>query len=340
MNILHVGIFEDHALGGDIIFRKGLELNGVNVEPFDYRAITEELGIKGMRAALMERARGKDLLFIGKGELLDKDCLHTIRRAGTQVALWYGEPPHLKAFSWLADLLPEVDFLFSSTSGNIVKQYEKISPNTLVSYYVNPVDPDLVKDLPPVAKAYDIVFTGTKHKDLPGLKSEERQQTIDYLLSRKDVTFFGNAHIQGINRWLTKLGLKKKPRKIRGQEYVQAIRQARIGVGVNTIQNQPRYTSDRLQHYLMFGTFFMPWHFPELERLFQLDKEIVPFYDIEDLTKKLDYFLAHDSEREEIARAGQARILRDYNTQKVTRMMLDIMDKGHSDLYPWLAEQG
>ncbi len=49
-----------------------------------------------------------------------------------------------------------------------------------------------------------------------------------------------------------------------------------------------------------------------LDELFEIGREIVVYRDDGDLLEKIAYYLAHDKEREAIARAGQARTLREH----------------------------
>jgi len=59
-----------------------------------------------------------------------------------------------------------------------------------------------------------------------------------------------------------------------------------------------------------------------LEELFEPGREIVIYQDDEDMLKKIAYYLAHEEEREAIARAGQRRILREHTyAHRMTKMV-------------------
>jgi O-antigen biosynthesis protein len=49
-----------------------------------------------------------------------------------------------------------------------------------------------------------------------------------------------------------------------------------------------------------------------LEDIFEDGKELVTYSDFNDLTGKIDYYLGHEEEREKIAAAGRARVLREH----------------------------
>lgn len=343
MTILQVGIFRDHALGGCLVFEKGLRQNGCEVERFDYRTLSAEVGIAEMNRRFVERAAGKDLVFIGKGETLFSRSLADARRAGASVALWYGDV-RPQPEPWLLELLPNVDFFFMSSAGSELRKYFVAGRPKLAAYFFNPSDPELVAGWPPAdRKSTDLLFTGSRYP----FASQERNLTIQYLRSRGDVRFFGGAnqgsakHAAAQRRLFDiarKVGarLARNAQAVRGPRYMSAIRAARIGIGVNAFQHIPKYTSDRLTHYTEFGTFFLQWRFPGIEELFSTKDELIVFESVDDLDKKIAYYLTQDSEREEIARKAQHRVLAEYNTKNITAMMLDIIEKRASNRFPWI----
>lgn len=333
MRILHAGIFDDHELGGDIIFERGLRQNGCDVERFDYRKVDAKLGNQEMLNRLVQRASDKDMLFVGKGELLSDDALRAIRRKGVKTVLWYGDIRRVPE-PWLLRLLGEVDYFFMSSGGKLLEEHFVKGKPRLAAYYFNPADPDLVgkyRDLPRCTR--DIVFTGSNLYSA----AKERKKTIEYLKERGDVAFWGGASEPSnvFSRARRRL-FHTMPRCVRGSEYVAVIKSARIGIGVSYLQDVPKYTSDRLSHYLTFGTFFLAWRFPEVERLFAIGKELVCFEGTEELDSKIQYYLSNPEEREAIALAGQRRITAEYNCRNITGMMLDIIQTGKSERFPWV----
>ena len=82
MNVLQVGIFEDHALGGDLVFEGGLKANPCDVTRFDHRALARAHGVVKMNARLVDAARGMDLVFVGKEDGLARATLAAVRRVG------------------------------------------------------------------------------------------------------------------------------------------------------------------------------------------------------------------------------------------------------------------
>jgi spore maturation protein CgeB len=68
--------------------------------------------------------------------------------------------------------------------------------------------------------------------------------------------------------------------------------------------------SSRIFDILSCGGFVIAAYRSDIANLFKLDEEVVCFHDIDDLREKIDYYLAHPKEREEIARRGQQKVLK------------------------------
>lgn len=343
MKVLHVGIFKergfrDYELSGDIIFEKGLIQNNCEVERFDFRTLASTVGVKKMLNQLTDRANGKDLVFIGKGELIDKVTLQKIRKLGVNVALWYCDI-RLEPEPWLIENLSEVDYFFATFGGRVLEEHFTKGKPGLAAYFLNPSDPELVlkyKHLPRCTRK--VVFTGSNYE----FACKERRETIKYLKNRKDVIFFGyfesrNKYENFLKRKIEKLTRSRFHSEwLPGPKYIAVIKSACVGIGASLLQNVSRFTSDRLSHYLMFGTFYMPWKFPEAELLFDLEKELICFDSIQDLDSKIEYYLSNPEEREQIVLAGQKKVLNEYNCKNMVGMILDIIKTGKSNRFDWV----
>lgn len=329
MKVLHVGIFDDHELGGDIVFEKGLKENGCLVTRFPYhpsRQIDE--------SELPAIAKEHDLLFVGKGQGFSSSIFRQIRRNGTPIALWYGDIREAPE-PWLQELMAEVDFFFMSSGGEVLRQYHKVGRPKLSAFYFNPVDPTLIDRFSETAeKSIEVLLTATNYS----FAGPERRAVVNYLRRRVDVHLVGwNPEPTFGQRYFPRIfGRPRTSPVYRGKEYVDLIRRAKIGVGVNAYQSVPRYTSDRLQHYLTFGTFFMPWKFPQIELFFTYGEDLIWYEGVGDLAAKLDYYLREDQERQAIARASQRKVLTDYSAAAIIAMMLEIVRTGTSDRYSWV----
>jgi spore maturation protein CgeB len=77
----------------------------------------------------------------------------------------------------------------------------------------------------------------------------------------------------------------------------------------------------------MSGGFLLTEYAPHLEDYFEIGKEIVVFDGVEDAVQKIEYYLNHDDERKEIAKAGYERALRDHTWNCRFRELFDQVEK-------------
>lgn len=75
------------------------------------------------------------------------------------------------------------------------------------------------------------------------------------------------------------------------------------------------------------GTLLITDYKSNLNTLFEIDKEIVTYKTLEELVKKIKYYLSHESERKRIAMAGQKRTLKDHTYQKRMEQLKEILEK-------------
>lgn len=73
------------------------------------------------------------------------------------------------------------------------------------------------------------------------------------------------------------------------------------------------------------GGFVLSDYRPDLERLFDLGKEVVCYRDKKELKELCQYFLNHPEEREEIAHRAQVRVLHEHTYKRRMENLIDIM---------------
>lgn len=157
----------------------------------------------------------------------------------------------------------------------------------------------------------DVCFIGARgyHKEW-----QYRPQLIDWLL---------DTYGQRFKHWgADGLGVMREERMN------MAYASTKIAVGDTLCLNfdYPYYLSDRIFNATGTGTFIIHPYIKGIEYLFEIDKEIVTyeFGNFEELKEKIDYYLAHDDEREKIAQAGFERTKKEH---LYTHRMQYIIDK-------------
>lgn len=82
-------------------------------------------------------------------------------------------------------------------------------------------------------------------------------------------------------------------------------------------------TPQRVMDIMGAGGFVMSTYCEETAELFEEDREIVMFRTPEELLEKVDYYLAHDRVREQIARRGYEKVLGCYTYEHKMRELVD-----------------
>lgn len=162
---------------------------------------------------------------------------------------------------------------------------------------------------------YEIVFTGNKdyHEEYPF-----RRELIEFLQKEFKNRF---VHIGGGSEY----GIK------RGDELNQIYSNAKIAIG-DTLSidfNYPHYFSDRLFEQPGRGAFQI---FPDIkgvEDMYIPGKEIVLYKNgnLDDLKKKIDYYLENDKEREDIRINGHNKTIQYHTYENRMQSIIDTVIK-------------
>lgn len=75
------------------------------------------------------------------------------------------------------------------------------------------------------------------------------------------------------------------------------------------------------------GTLLLTEDAPNIRELFEPDKEVIVYNNINDLVDKVTYFIAHSKEAKEIATAGKERTLHSHTTDYRSKQLCQIFDK-------------
>ena len=86
-------------------------------------------------------------------------------------------------------------------------------------------------------------------------------------------------------------------------------------------------TPQRIMDILGAGGFVLTNYCAETAELFEEDREIVMFKTPEELIEKAEYYLTHDKEREEIAKAGRRKVLNCYTYDKKLKQLMEWVEK-------------
>lgn len=127
--------------------------------------------------------------------------------------------------------------------------------------------------------------------------------------------------------WNVKYGFPGWIRSIEFDQFIPLYHRTRIGINVH---NRGKYT---VGGYRMFelpanGVMQVCDGGEHLQTFFEDGKEVVGYEDADDLIEKIRYYLAHDAEREAIARAGFRRVMRDHRMPLRLRQAGELIERG------------
>ncbi len=167
----------------------------------------------------------------------------------------------------------------------------------------------------------DLVFVGAMFRNkLP-------------LLAKVKKAFGRRFRLHGLGSWKMHLywnaryGFPGVIRAIRFDEFIPLYQRTKIGINVH---NRGDYT---VGGYRMFelpanGVMQICDGGPFLESFYDVGTEVASYRNADDLIDKIRYYLAHDAEREAIARAGFQRVMRDHRMGPRLRQAAELVERG------------
>jgi spore maturation protein CgeB len=238
------------------------------------------------------REQQPDLVLVVRGNDLEPDLLSEMRAAGALTACWW-----IKGADRLERMIEE------RPSYDL---YYCVHRNRSV---------DGIRYLPAYAldsARYSVAQEPTYLRDVGfvGIWKPKRQEYLEPLVDLK-------LGIVGPG-WRTRSLLTSRrliphvaAARLQGAALAAFYQSSRIVVNINQWQsNEASGTTLRVADVPACGAFLLSEYSAGLEEIFALGREVVAFSSREELEDKTRYYLAHDAEREAIARAGYERALR------------------------------
>ncbi len=255
-----------------------------------------------------------DLLFL---YLHDTSYMHyfieRIRRLGVKIITWRGLNPQILGLG-VKKLLKKVDCVFTYDPSYLayynhldVMRTEIIPLGCDVSYYEKiKSDEDSKKE-----SGVDVCFIG--------LFDEYRER---YLKSLTD--FDLGIWSWNINDFDTPL--KEFNRGVAyGEKMIEIYKSSKIVLNIHR-EFEVSGGNYRLFEIPASGAFQLVDEKKDIGDYFKVGKEIITFRDENDLRKKVEYYLNHPDEREEIAKAGFERVKRDHTIIDRMKKIIEIVE--------------
>ena len=159
-----------------------------------------------------------------------------------------------------------------------------------------------------------------------GIGSPERARMLRHLLDY-DLAIWGNWDFLPADDPLRK---RVRGERLSGKEYCAALRSTRIAVNVLNVQNSSASNTRTFEAPGMGAFLLTEYTREQAAELFVEGKEIACFRSPEELRDKVRHYLSHDAEREQIARAGRERVLREHTLAHRLKRICEVAEEVRS----------
>lgn len=184
---------------------------------------------------------------------------------------------------------------------------------------------------------------------IPAMLNTGASVEVDWenLKEKYDVSFVGSKFSDRA-AWLTALQERNIPVAAFGagwggyvsfEDMLDTFTTSKINLNFSGTYFQALHMKGRIFQVCLAGGFLLTEYAPEIENYFVIDKEIVCFQDIDELTDKLHYYINHEDERRAIAKAGWERARKEYSSSAITADIFrqieeDLASRGRNETLP------
>lgn len=324
MKILHIAPFRlfdngDRHYATERKISNGFTRNGHTVFDYPYRNMakfnnrfqTKRFGIKKMNHHLLEIVKNlqPELVVLGHAELVSVETLKQMKsiNSSIKIILWFVDPVFEKhRIEYIFQLQKLLDAAFITTNPTVVHDFDQ----SKFYYMPNIVDPsiEIHKNYEKSSFKNDFIFCGSSKKYSD---RENILNTINSKLDKINLRFCGNMGNPNIF----------------GSNYIDLLGNSKMGLNYNKRNDVSMYSSDRVAQLTGNGLLTFSPRIPDFERVYT-DEEIVYYDNGDDLIEKIIFYHQNDGERRRIAKNGYLKSHLEYNSTKITKLMIDTVFNG------------
>ena len=308
---------------------------------------TKSLGKRALNRIFLDIVNhyAPHIILLGHADMITADSLFEAKEMlpTVRIGQWNVDAmfcPH--NITMIHSKLAAVDATFCTTGGDILKQFQ--TDHGTVTYIPNMVDSSVEwpRAFEHSNHQHDVFwaarintsgsYKGDARFEIPMFIEESGHIDIDYHGMNGREELFDHRYFEAINQ--CKMGLNISSVRAYGHHDKAPKEQLYL------------YSSDRISHYMGSGLLVFTSTDNHLETLFTPDEHIILYDSKETLLDKLRFYKANDALRQRIAYQGWQRAHNDFNSQVVTRYMLDVLlnkrlekPVQHSQPYRWPIKQ-
>ncbi len=275
--------------------------------------------------AAIAGAERPDLVLALDGMVFPPEQVQQLRMQGQWTAIWFTDDPYYTDVT--STLAPLYDIVFT-LERNCVSFYEQLGcqrvfnlPLGVHPAYFRPRNPRL-------ELRGDLCFIGTAYWNRVSVFHEilPRIESLKFRLSG-----LWWDRLPDFDRWKDRIELGRWMTPLETSEYYNA---HRIVVNIHRSHNDETFNQNaagitaaspnpRTFEISACGTLQIVDHRDDLTRFYEPGEEIVTYQSIEELAAKVEYYLAHEEERERIAIRALKRTLREHSFASRLSQLLD-----------------
>ena len=268
---------------------------GHQIIRFDFKALEKKFGRSRMNRMLLETVYryDPDLMFVVlfRNELDNEVVKEISTRTRTITINWFCDD-HWRFDNYSRYWAPVFNWVVT-TAKSVLPKYKEIGyENVIHAQWACNHFLYRKLDLPYL---YDVTFVGQPHGN--------RRQVISRLKKAGiDVKVWGYGWAVG---------------RVSQSEMIKIFNQSKINLNLSNA-SRPGVEQIKGRDFEVpgCGGFLITGYAENIEEYFDVGKEIVCYRDVDDLVNKIRHYLKYDDEREAIAKAGYARVLREHTYER------------------------
>ncbi|HEU4931214.1 MAG TPA: glycosyltransferase, partial [Pyrinomonadaceae bacterium] len=177
----------------------------------------------------------------------------------------------------------------------------------------------ILKRLEPQPQNAELAFIGSVGQD-----HKQRLALLEELCRKVPVSFWG----AGANSLPPESPLRGRVNPpLWGYDMYRQLQRSKIALNIHIDMAEQYAANMRLYEATGVGTMLLTDWKTNLHELFEIGKEVVAYRSTEECVELVNYYLAHDSEREAIAKAGQQRTLSEHSYYHRMQELTEILDR-------------
>jgi len=292
-------------------------------QSFNDRLTAKKHGKDAMNKQFVQAATEfePDFIHLGKCESLQGESVCLVKEATGATVIHFYPDYGPKVKSYVADIGRYADMTVLPHRGKALWEAHKRAGCKRVGFWWGGTDPECYypHDVP---KEYDVVFMANS----PTRETGRGMGRFALVSALADAGISVHIFTLSGGDW-AKRGLKPHENiymhaYVDREEFSLACSKARIALGYNTDQVYMYTCWHRWVNSMASGAFFLGRWFPGLGEVFKARQHLVWFESIEDAVELAILSLSHPDERELIAKAGRAEVLKHHTwDNRIAQMM-------------------